>query len=254
MKIVIDEGHNRGQDQGAAAIGYENSMNMQTGEKIIAKLEAAGHQVLRALDHVPQNVDVRTSLNDRVAAANAWGADIYVAIHANCGGGHGTEVWIGSEKSRDIATRIASNIAALGYTNRGVKVQGKDGPHLCVLQYTNMPALLVEQCFVDSKDDMNKWNSESMANAIVTGITGQAVQKPAPEKPKLEPAPKYDETAPAGANIFPIPNTKGYIEQANDGRLIIHKDRGNYVSIGKGFIQISWNDNNGHAGNRIISG
>lgn len=256
MKIAIDEGHNRGQDQGAVAIGNENVMNIQTGEKVIAKLQALGHQVLRAIDHVPQGVDVRTSLNDRVAAANNWGADLYVSIHANCGGGHGTEVWIGSESSKETATRIVNNITALGYANRGVKVQGVDGPHLCVLQYTKMPALLIEQCFVDSKEDMQKWNSESMADAIVDGITGQAVQKPvsAPEKPQPQPAPKYDETVPTGANIFPIPNTKGYIEQAADGRLIIHMDRGNYITIGKGVIQAFWNDNNGHSGSRTISG
>jgi N-acetylmuramoyl-L-alanine amidase len=256
MKIAIDEGHNRGQDQGAVAIGNENAMNIQTGEKVIAKLQALGHQVLRVIDNVPQGVDVGTSLADRANAANKWGADLYVSIHANAGGGHGTEVWIGSEKSRGIATKIASNIAVFGYTNRGVKVQGVDGGHLYVLQNTNMPALLVEQCFVDSSSDMANFNAESMANAIVAGITGQAVQETvsAPEKPKPEPAPKYDETIPAGANIFPIPNTKGYIEQAADGRLIIHKDRGNYISIGKGIIQAFWNDNNGHSGSRIISG
>lgn len=251
MKIAIDEGHNRGQDQGAAAIGNENSMNIQTGEKVIAKLQALGHQVLRVIDSVPQGVDVGTSLADRVNAANKWGADLYASIHANAGGGHGTEVWIGSEKSRDIATRIASNIEALGYTNRGVKVQGVDGGHLYVLQNTNMPALLVEQCFVDSKDDMQKWDAEKMANAIVAGITGQAVQKTAPVQPPIQ---KYDESIPSGANIFRIPNTSGYIEQAADGRLIIHKDRGNYITIGKGIIQAFWNDNNGHSGSRIISG
>jgi N-acetylmuramoyl-L-alanine amidase len=255
MKIAVDEGHNRGQDQGAAGIGNENVMNMQTGEKVIAKLQTAGHQVLRVIDNVPQGVDVGTSLQDRIVAANKWGADLYVSIHANAGGGQGTEVWIGSEKSRSIAARIASNIAALGYTNRGIKVQGVDGGHLYVLQNTNMPALLVEQCFVDSKDDMSKWDAEKMANAIVAGITGQTVQKPASttEEPKAQSVTKYDETVPTGANIFRIPNTTGYIEQVADGRLIIHKDRGNYITIGKGTIQAFWNDNNGHSGSKTIS-
>lgn len=175
MKIVIDEGHNRGQDQGAVDIGNENNMNIATGEKVITKLQALGHQILRILDKVPQGVSVSTSLADRVSAANGWGADLYVAIHANSGGGYGTEVWIGSESSRAIANRIVNNIAALGYLNRGVKVQGIDGPHLYVLKNTNMPALLVEQCFVDSQEDMNKWDAETMANAIVEGITGQTI-------------------------------------------------------------------------------
>lgn len=253
MKIAIDEGHNRGQDQGAVAIGNENTMNIQTGEKVIAKLQALGHQVLRCIDHVPQGVGVGTSLADRVESANSWGADIYVSIHANCGGGHGTEVWIGSESGRDVANRIVNNIAALGYTNRGVKVQGVDGGHLYVLRYTNMKAILVEQCFVDSANDMSSWNSESMANAIVAGITGQAVSAQSTtiaQQARVATA-KYEETIPQG--VFQIPGTAGYIEQAPDGRLIIHKDRGNYMAIGKGFIDAYWNDNSGHGGSKRIS-
>ena len=34
-----------------------------------------------------------------------------------------------------------------------------------------MPAILVEAGFVDSKDDMERYNAENIANAIVNGIT-----------------------------------------------------------------------------------
>jgi N-acetylmuramoyl-L-alanine amidase len=259
MKVAIDKGHNRGQDGGAVAIGNENTMNIATGDKVIAKLKAQGYEILDTIYNIGNDVSVGESLAARVDQANNWGADLYVSIHANCGGGHGTEVWIGSESSRDRATKIVDNIAALGYTNRGVKVQGQDdNPHIYVLRNTNMPALLVEQCFVDSQSDMDGWNSESMANAIVAGITGQAVQNIAPvqqvvqPKQVIPPTPKYDESIPAG--VSQIPGTAGYIEQATDGRLIIHKDRGNYIAIGKGFIEAYWNDNNGHGGAKRISG
>lgn len=251
MKIAIDEGHNRGQDIGAVAIGNENTMNIQTGEKVITKLQALGHEILRVIDKVPQGVSVSTSLADRVNAANSWGADLYVSIHANAGGGHGTEVWIGSSSGRDAASRIVNSIAALGFTNRGVKVQGVDGGHLYVLRYTNMKALLVEQCFVDSKDDMAKWNPESMANAIVTGITGEAVISK-PVVPATKPvAPKYDESIPTG--VYQIPGTKAYVEPRTDGGIGIHLDRGNYIAILKGKILAYWNDNNGHGGSKQIS-
>jgi len=255
MKIAIDKGHNRGRDQGAVAIGNENNMNISTGDKVITKLKATGHDVLDVIAQISNDVSVGESLAARVNLANNWGADLYVSIHANCGGGYGTEVWIGSNRSRDIASRIVDNIAVLGYTNRGVKVQGSDNnPHIYVLSYTNMPALLVEQCFVDSQSDMNGWNSESMANAIVSAITGQVIQVQSPVQQSVvtKPvAPKYDESIPAG--VFQIPGTTGYIEQATDGRLIIHKDRGNYVAIGKGFIDTYWNDNNGKGGSKRIS-
>lgn len=250
-KICIDEGHNRGQDQGCYSIGSENKMNIATGELVISKLKTLGYDVLRTLDHIPEGVSVGTSLGDRVNIANSWGADIFVSIHSNAGGGIGTEVWIGSNAGRDIATKICNNICnSFGYTNRGVKVQGVDGGHLYVLRYTNMPALLVEQCFVDNQDDINKWDAEKMANAIVKGITGQEViNNPTPVTPKIV---KYDETIPSG--VYQFAGTTGYIEQATDGRLIIHKDRGNYIAIGKGFIDIYWNDNNGHNGSKRISG
>lgn len=256
MKIVIDEGHNRGMDGGAIAIGNENTMNIQTGEKVIAKLQALGHQTLRTIDHVPQGVDVNTSLEDRVNAANSWGADLYASIHANCGGGYGTEVWIGSESGREVATKICNKICSdFGYANRGVKVQGVDGGHLYVLRYTNMKAILVEQCFVDSQSDMNKWDSEKMANAIVEGITGQViVPKTTPVvKPQVAVALKYDETVPVGSNIHVIPDTKAYVEQRTDGGVGFHLDRGNYVVMKKGEISAYWNDNNGHGGSKKLS-
>ncbi|MEY8001218.1 N-acetylmuramoyl-L-alanine amidase [Clostridium sp. Mt-5] len=250
MKIAVDEGHNRGQDIGAVAIGNENTMNIQTGEKVITKLQALGHEILRVIDKVPQGVSVSTSLADRVNAANSWGADLYVSIHANAGGGYGTEVWIGSESGRDVATKIVNQITALGFTNRGVKVQGVDGSHLYVLRYTNMKAILVEQCFVDSQDDMNNWNPESMANAIVAGITGQAITAPAPKPVEIL---KYDESIPTGPNIFQIPNTTFYIEKRADGDMGIHLDRGNYLTIRKGGSPVvAWNNNKGQGGSKIL--
>lgn len=73
-----------------------------------------------------------------------------------------------------------------------------------------------------------------------------------PVASKVVTVPKYDESIPAGDNILKVAG--GYIEGTKDGRLILHKDRGNYVSIGKGFADLYWNDNNGNGGNKRISG
>ncbi|MHB9927865.1 GH25 family lysozyme [Clostridium botulinum] len=78
--------------------------------------------------------------------------------------------------------------------------------------------------------------------------------KPNNKEEKKVGKPKYDDkTMPTGESIFRIPGTTGYIEQATDGRLIIHKDRGNYIAIGKGFIDCYWNDNKGNGGNKRLS-
>ncbi len=68
-----------------------------------------------------------------------------------------------------IAKPVLDEIIKLGYFNRGVK----SGSHLFVLKNTNMPAILVEGCFVDSKKDMELFNPEALANAIVKGLTGK---------------------------------------------------------------------------------
>jgi N-acetylmuramoyl-L-alanine amidase len=41
-----------------------------------------------------------------------------------------------------------------------------------------MPGILIECCFIDSAKDMKLFNSESMANAIVKGLTGKLSSTP----------------------------------------------------------------------------
>lgn len=119
-----------------------------------------------------------------------------------------------------------------------------------------MPAILIEPFFCDNKSDCSKYNAEKLATAIVKGITGidTSVKSKVVSKTEAQLAPKYDESMPSGSNIFNIPNIHGYIEETTDGRLTIHKDRGNYVAIGKGFADLYWNDNNGNGGHKRICG
>ena len=65
-------------------------------------------------------------------------------------------------------------LKALGFKNRGVKINKK----LYVLNHTKAPAMLIECCFVDDKDDVALYDFKSMASAIVYGITGQQYIEP----------------------------------------------------------------------------
>lgn len=91
MKILIDIGHNCYPDTGASAIGDENKMNMEVGLKVISKLKAQGHIVINVTPSSASSVG--DSLAQRVNKANSEGGDLYIAIHFNCGGGHGVEIW-----------------------------------------------------------------------------------------------------------------------------------------------------------------
>ncbi|APQ73031.1 N-acetylmuramoyl-L-alanine amidase [Clostridium botulinum] len=252
MKIGVDCGHTMsGADYGAVGIKAESNLTREVGTRVISKLQALGHTVINCYK------DSCSSLNDslsyRTNTANNNNVDLYVSIHFNCynGSAYGTEVFTYGGKELLEARRVLNNICALGYTNRGIK----DGSNLYVLKHTKAKAMLIECCFCDNAGDMNRYNAENMANAIVKGLVGTTVATPNKPKEvvKVE-KPKYDDkTAPTGESIFKIPGTTGYIEQATDGRLIIHKDRGNYIAIGQGFVDLYWNDNKGNGGNKRLS-
>ena len=132
-----------------------------------------------------------------VAKCNANEVDLDVSIHFNGGRNDysgdgktgGTEVFIYSADSTaaSYAAGVADAIADLGYTKRkdntypvaGVKVR----PSLYVLKHTKAPAMLVECCFTDDKDDVERYEYKSMASAIVRGITGtSAADEETPEE------------------------------------------------------------------------
>ncbi len=69
------------------------------------------------------------------------------------------------------ATRVLNNLVGLRYTNRGIK----DGSNLYVIRNTKAKAMLIECCFCDSKEDMDKYDAERMASAIVEGIVGKSI-------------------------------------------------------------------------------
>ncbi|SFU78399.1 N-acetylmuramoyl-L-alanine amidase [Clostridium sp. DSM 8431] len=168
MKINLDMGHVlRGADTGAEGCGRrEQDCTREIGYKVKDKLEALGHSVCVC------SVDSASTLNESLAArvnrANANGGDLYVSIHLNAGGGHGTEVYTYQGRELSVARNVLNNICSLGYTNRGIK-----GANLYVINHTSMTAMLIECCFIDSSEDMNRYNAEDIANAIVKGLVGQ---------------------------------------------------------------------------------
>ena len=181
MKINIHAGHNPDGKVACGAVGLikESTENRAVKDKVISKLRSLGHTVYDCtVDDGKNQSDV---LQKIVAKCNANEVDLDVSIHFNSGAADklgngqttGTEVYIYSTASgaKVYADNICKAIAALGFKNRGVKV----GSSLYVLKNTKADALLVECCFVDDADDVKKYDPETMATAIVKGITGQTV-------------------------------------------------------------------------------
>lgn len=179
MKYGIDIGHNCPPvDTGAVGIRKEDELNKEVGDKVIEKLKALKHEVVYCTPSYASSLG--NSLYRRINKANEEKVDFYVSIHFNAGGGRGTEVFAISKAGKEVAKRVVDAIATLGYVNRGVK----DGSWLYVLKNTKMPAILVEGGFVDSKEDMEKFNAENIANAIIKGLTGSVVNEKVIENEK----------------------------------------------------------------------
>ncbi|MEH2415608.1 N-acetylmuramoyl-L-alanine amidase [Nostoc sp.] len=181
MKFGIDSGHNCPPDTGANGIKFEDNLTLDVGNRVIAKLRALGNEVVVCRPSSARTVT--ESLSKRCSTANGSKVDIYVSIHFNCfnGQANGTEVYATSDTGRKIAKPVLDEIVKLGFFNRGVK----SGSHLYVLKNTDMPAILVESCFLDSQKDMNLYNPEAIANAIVKGLTGKVPSvpiKPVPDE------------------------------------------------------------------------
>ena len=168
MKIAIDLGHGVGSDRGAEGYILEETIINEVGSKVIAKLRALGHTVIETR---PSSCSGLTnSLSQRCEKANNNNCDIFLSIHANAGGGVGTEIFTYKGREVDWARRILNNVVALGFRNRGIK-----GNSLYVTNHTSMTSALLEVCFVDTQSDVNLYKSigsEKIADALVKGLVG----------------------------------------------------------------------------------
>lgn len=177
MILSFDAGHNCTPDTGAAGIRQEDVLTKEVVGLIIPKLKALGHNAVDCTPYGQVFNNVGSSLQFRCNKANASGSELHGCIHFNCGGGKGVEVYALSAKGREYAKKICDEMELLGYTNRGVK----DGSHLYVVNRTNMPCVLVECSFVDSSEDMNRYNASDIASAIVKAVTGQVASTAIPQ-------------------------------------------------------------------------
>lgn len=178
MKIALDYGHNSPPDTGANGIKFEDDLVRELGNELVPILESMGHDIIFTQPKKSQSVN--HSLTQRCNTANAHDADIFVSLHFNSFNSvkaQGTEVWVTSDKSKVYteAKIIASNIAKLGFVNRGVKCGT-----FKVLKGTNMPAILIEGCFISSQSDVDKFDAKTMASAIANGLVGNLTTPPSP--------------------------------------------------------------------------
>lgn len=164
-KICINAGHTRfGKGTGASGYLNESKETRKIAYELMRLLADSKHEVIPAVFDRSAN-----NLKEAVDLSNNKGADLFVSIHINAGGGAGCEAYTWNGAQVPQAVKACSNLAKLGFKNRGVK----NGNGLYVIKQTKCTAVLVEICFCDNKADAElykKLGSATIAKAIYNAI------------------------------------------------------------------------------------
>jgi N-acetylmuramoyl-L-alanine amidase len=165
VKIFIDPGHG-GNDPGATANGlFEKDLTLSIALKLKAELLKYENVQVK----LSRENDTYLTLSERAKMANDWGADIFISIHINAGGGVGFESYIynGSVSTSTIAYQNIIHeeiVKVTGWNDRGKKRE-----NYAVLRETKMPAILTENGFIDNTTDANKLKNDSFLDNISQG-------------------------------------------------------------------------------------
>lgn len=164
--VCLSAGHSA-KCPGAADILDEFAENRRVVATVAAKLDArAGCKCCSFVDMTSR--DQNTNLNTIVDWHNSIARDLDVSIHFNCSDQHtanpiGTEVLYVTQDG--LAGRLSAAIAgSSGLIDRGAKLRND----LFFLNNTEMPAVLIEVCFVDSEADCELYagHFDSICEAI----------------------------------------------------------------------------------------
>jgi len=159
--ICIDAGHG---DFDPGAVGnnlQEKDLNLTTARAFRSWLEADTHDTWGGGSWdvtMTRETDVFVSLTGRADYANSKGVDYFMSIHANAGGGNGTETF--AYASGTTASSLATQVNDAVVTAWGTFDRGTKYASFTVLTSTSMPAELHELAFIDVWND----NAEIMAD------------------------------------------------------------------------------------------
>ena len=179
IKIFIDQGHNpENPNAGAEGNGlYEQDITYEVGVILADLLRRNPNYEVRLSRNSPDEIlgtSIGTSLKARTDAANEWGADAFISIHAhasNVESASGNEGYAFSQSSPGFALGediLAGLTESTGLTSRGMFVR----PSLYVLRKTKMPAVLIELGFITNPSDAALMSEEPQlfADGIYNGI------------------------------------------------------------------------------------
>ncbi|MEH7604438.1 N-acetylmuramoyl-L-alanine amidase [Priestia megaterium] len=166
-KVWLDAGHG-GFDSGAVGNNLrEKDITLQLVLYIQSYLKQNYQNVEVELT---RSTDVFVSLSDRAKRANSWGADIFVSIHVNAGGGTGFETYTypttGLNQTSILQKALHTEVIELIRTYGSIVDRGLKRANYAVLRETKMSAVLTENLFIDTVTDADKLKKESFLNEL----------------------------------------------------------------------------------------
>ncbi|GGK28981.1 N-acetylmuramoyl-L-alanine amidase LytC [Caldalkalibacillus thermarum] len=174
IKIFIDPGHG-GRDSGAVGNGLrEKDLTLEIALMVRDILVKEYSQVEVKMS---RETDTFISLSDRAAMANNWGADYFVSIHHNAGGGTGFESFVHNRATNPVTHEkraIVHDHIVQSLSKYNVRDRGKKAANFAVLRETRMPAVLLELLFIDNANDAKLLKDpqfkKDLARAVAEGI------------------------------------------------------------------------------------
>lgn len=186
-RLVIDPGHG-GADPGASGFGLkEKDLTLQMARLLVDRLSNYQVEVI-----LTRNSDVQVSLRERARIANEGGADFFCSLHINAGGGTGFESYVhvaAPEKTETLRAAIHEQLARF-YGNRGFLDRGKKRADFAVLRETRMPAVLLENLFLDHPRDAASLADPAFLDDLAAALAAALVTAL-----NIQPQPQWD---PAG--------------------------------------------------------
>lgn len=166
--IVIDPGHG-GTDSGAKGEKelIEKDLTLRIALKTAEFLRQVGVDV-----RLTRTTDTTLSIAQRSSYANRVGADYFLCIHINAGGGSGYQSYIYNlSHTATILANIAIHRKAAGYfASFGLPDLGVQKGEFYVLQDTRMSGSILECGFIDHPKDAELLRNHSFINGLALAI------------------------------------------------------------------------------------
>ena len=243
-RVYVGIGHG-GYDSGAVGNGFkEKDLTLSIGKYCNERLKQYGIET-----KISRTTDCDSSINSKVAASNAFKADVCMDIHINAGGGDGSEVYYShvSPNGKKLAQSIVDATLAIRQNTRGIKTRVDDDgtDYFGMIRMTDAPAVLVECAFIDNATDIQIINTEAKRKvfgyAIADGVAKYlGVKMPSTSKPATPSKPSKPTTA---AVKVEAPNLKDYLKEG-DKNLAVYSYKQQLMLLKKKSIIAQGVDNN----------